>query len=71
MVPLRLRKSLSNVGQHLEHNKLHLGFAEHTLSAIGVAIFVGILSTLIEYVGVMDLLAGDDPETVADEEGLS
>jgi len=36
-----------------------------------VAIFVGILSTLIEYVGVMDLLAGDDPETVADEEGLS
>lgn len=44
---------------------------EHALSAIGAGIFVGILGVLIKYVGVMDLIAGYDPERVADEEGLA
>ncbi|MDZ7745864.1 MAG: hypothetical protein U5K28_04835 [Halobacteriales archaeon] len=35
---------------------------EHALSAIGAGIFVGILGVLIKYVGVMDLIAGYDPE---------
>ncbi|MFC7174968.1 hypothetical protein ACFQL0_19635 [Haloplanus litoreus] len=42
---------------------------EHALSAIGAGIFVGILGVLIKYVGVVDLIAGYDPEKVADEEG--
>jgi hypothetical protein len=44
---------------------------EHALSAIGAGVVVGILGILIKYVGVMDLIAGYDPETVADEEGLA
>ena len=44
---------------------------EHALSAIGAGIFVGLLGVLIKYVGVMDLIAGYDPEKVADEESLA
>ena len=44
---------------------------EHALSAIGAGTFVGILGILIKYVGMMDLIAGYDPEKVADEEGLA
>jgi hypothetical protein len=39
---------------------------EHALSAIGAGIFVGILGVLIKYVGVVDLIAGYDPEKVAE-----
>ena len=44
---------------------------EHALSAIGAGIFVGSLGVLIKYVGVVDLVAGYDPEKVVDEEGLA
>jgi bacteriorhodopsin len=44
---------------------------EHALSTIGAGIFVGILGVLIKYVGVVDLIAGYDPEKVADQEGLA
>jgi|GEM_PF-488933 len=43
----------------------------HALSAIGAGIFVGILGMLIKYVGLTDLVAGYDPEKVADEEELA
>ncbi|SDY86197.1 DUF3784 domain-containing protein [Halopenitus persicus] len=44
---------------------------EQAVTAIGAGIFIGILGILIKYVGVMDLIAGYDPETVTDEEGLA
>lgn len=44
---------------------------EHAHSAIGADIFVGILGVLIKYVGVMDIIAGYDPEKVTDGKELA
>jgi hypothetical protein len=44
---------------------------EQAVTAIGAGVFVGILGILIKYFGVMELIAGYDPETVTDEEGLA
>ena len=41
------------------------------MTAIGAGIFVGSLGILIKYVGVMELIAGYDPQKVTDEEGLA
>ena len=45
--------------------------SEHAITTITAGVFVGILGVLIKYVGVMELIAGYDPETVTDEEGLA
>jgi hypothetical protein len=45
--------------------------SEHAVNTIVAGVFVGILGVLIKYVGVMELIAGYDPETVTDEEGLA
>ncbi|MDF9745820.1 DUF3784 domain-containing protein [Natrinema salsiterrestre] len=41
------------------------------VSLIGTAVFVGTLGILIKYFGMVRLIAGYDPDRVADEEGLA
>ncbi|MDB2284468.1 DUF3784 domain-containing protein [Halorubrum ezzemoulense] len=45
--------------------------SEHAITTITAGVFVGILGVLIKYVGMMELIAGYDPETITDEEGLA
>jgi hypothetical protein len=44
---------------------------ETALSVFLAAVFVGILGILIKYFGMVDLVAGYDPESVTDTEGLA
>lgn len=45
--------------------------AETALALVLVAGFVGVLGILIKYFGMVNLIAGYDPEKVADKEGLA
>jgi hypothetical protein len=45
--------------------------SEHAVTAIAAGVLVGVLGILIKYVGMMELIAGYDPETVTDAEGLA
>jgi hypothetical protein len=45
--------------------------SEHALITIGTGVFVGLLGGLIKYAGMVELIAGYDPETVVDEDGLA
>lgn len=45
--------------------------AERAILVIGSGLFVGILGILIRYAGMMHLIAGYDPDRVADKEGLA
>jgi hypothetical protein len=44
---------------------------QQAVTAIGAGVFVGVLGALIKYAGMMELIAGYDPETVTDPEGLA
>jgi hypothetical protein len=44
---------------------------DHALITIGTGFFVGLLGGLIKYAGMIELIAGYDPETVVDEDGLA
>lgn len=45
--------------------------AETALALVLVAGFVGVLGILIKYFGMVNLIAGYDPERVTDKEGLA
>lgn len=44
---------------------------DHALITIGTGVFLGLLGGLIKYAGMVELIAGYDPETVVDEDGLA
>lgn len=44
---------------------------ERAALAIGSGVFVAVLGILIRYAGWMELVAGYDPDRVADEQGLA
>lgn len=44
---------------------------DHALITTGTGVFIGLLGGLITYAGMVELIAGYDPETVVDEAGLA
>jgi len=44
---------------------------ERAIIVISSGLFIGILGALIRYAGMMHLIAGYDPDKIADDEGLA